>query len=417
MAFGLDPLGDAIFPPELGVVEEVVVIVGSMPTEGWGLDPLGDYLYPPEIGLWAIVQSSSSSSSSTGALPTPDPNPLPGPEPQPAPVPVPAGGVAIVIGGGGYGRDRPYLIPRLNPPVLPPSVLSLGTEFQPERFRSLIYTHVSSTRIRWFRAWQDPGYDQETAEYDKTRGSSVFREEVDYATQFRALINVVDRHVIRLLPVGTVRTGGLVVVTMADELPLGENDIIVPVGKSESANLPDSAWLTDKQTMVRGGTLEDGAGRISSRGTLITGEGTQFLSFFHAGSIIRTVDQYRVVSSVQDDTHMTLSAPFEHDLGGVRYQRAVDIFQNPPVFFIDGIRTSAGFVSPDTYALGAKGDRLEWLSADRAPAPGEKYSIIYRYFPRYIIRGTLGIENAPTVRGRMLTQAVYAERAGGPIAT
>ena len=62
------------------------------------------------------------------------------------------------------------------------------------------------------------------------------------------------------------------------------------------------------------GTAFTGTGTASTAGDAVTGVGTAFTTEFAAGYLIQLSDQWRVVESVADDTHLTVTNAFAPDV-------------------------------------------------------------------------------------------------------
>ena len=84
-----------------------------------------------------------------------------------------------------------------------------------------------------------------------------------------------------------------------------------------------------------------------------------------------------------------------------------------PAVRINSIRTRSGQLPKDSFAISAYGDRITWLDSLHAPAPGERYSIIYDYLPRYIVREFGGYSIPPTIEGKFLPQMVLLDTVVG----
>lgn len=298
------------------------------------------------------------------------------------------------------------------------------TELQPERFRNLVYRHAASTRVRHFQAFPDPAVDHQSARWPSAEGrSAMARIENVNAPLYRVLWSAPSRATERLFPAGTITTEDLLVVFLPDELPIGQGDILMPIGKSDTDGIPDAPLFVDKITLYRGGPADGqqdraAAGTLSIAGTAVTGAGTDFAGLL-PGAVMRVRDEALLVASVASATALTLAAaPLAGDGSGLSYSVGRDLLRQPSAVAIEGVWKIVGgvpvAVSPTAYRLSADGTEVVWLSAAQSPAAGSSYAISYRYLPRYVVQNDLGMR-PPTVRGQALPCAVLVRRAGGTI--
>lgn len=217
----------------------------------------------------------------------------------------------------------------------------------------------------------------------------------------------------RYLPQGTLQSGDLVITTMPDELPLSEEDWVLPNGRQIGASppfmeLPDARTFVYRQLLIRGASDVAGAGTISSSGAAVTGAGTAFASFVQIGDILRAAGQSFRVTAVASDTQITLDGSPSPAWSSISYTKAVEKLRHCPAVLIEEIRDAASIYKGGTdYALASDEETVQWKSAVNSPAPGTRYSIRYRYLPRYVVLGDMGLQRH-VVRGERLPQRVIA---------
>lgn len=294
--------------------------------------------------------------------------------------------------------------------VQPATIRSLPQEFDPEQFRAMLQSHPAAERLRWWRATLDPAYTGPNTGGNQTKW---LREEQTNAREFLALVQgaqVLHRY----LPQGALQSGDLVVTTMPDELPLAEEDWIVPIGRlnfgvdTGITSLPDARTFVYRQLLTRGGVEIAGAGTITSSGNAVTGTGTAFTSLFQVGDILRAAGQSFRVTTVSSNTQLTMDGSPSPAWSGNAYVKAVERLLQTPAAWIEEIRDSTKTYVPETdYALASDEATVQWKSAANSPAPGTRYSIRYRHLPRYVVLGDMGLQRH-VVRGVRMPQRVIA---------
>ncbi len=307
-------------------------------------------------------------------------------------------------------------MPPFQPSFKPTCNPGLSQLVNTEAFRRQIYTDQNSQRLRWFEAFSDPTFNQDTGEADTKSGHAAMSYcEREDTRHFRALVVPANRGNERHFPQGSLTTGSILVHSMPDELPLSQHDIIVPIGQSDTNGIPNGAWDIGKETIIRGsGPRLLGAGLVSVAGASVTGTGTVFTQFVRPGDILFVLDEPVLVASVTSDTALVLAAAPEQSANLCQFSKATDALRNPIAFAVDQVRLGAGIVAQGNYELSPSGESLIWKSAASAPPYLGKYAVRYRYFPRYIIRDDLGVR-PPPVNGQFLPQTMVAERMGGTI--
>ena len=298
-------------------------------------------------------------------------------------------------------------------PKQPARWRSLNSTLKPALFQAFVESHPARQRLRWFRAWSEPDFDFDVGEFSTPALAGVHREEVVKAREYWAVVDTADRFAKKMGMVGQIPVGQLMCITMRDQLPLADGDEIVLLGQTITEGVPDGLTRPMKRTLVRGATQDVRSGTISSVGADVVGVGTTFLTDLTAGSsIVRVLGMRAVVKEIHSDTHLTLATALSQDVSGNEWERCEDALPEWPAVRINGIRMRSGFVSPDSYSISPYGDRLIWSGAD-APGIGERYSIIYDYLPRYIVREFRGYSVPPTVEGQALPQMVMLDTAVG----
>lgn len=325
--------------------------------------------------------------------------------------------------------------------TLPSLSLSSGV------FRSALAMHPEAQRVRWLRAAKAPGMDKHrslaapppavaAAAGGRSTGLVWVREEQDTGGAL-ALVRS-ERTVKRLFPqMLEIRTGDVSITVMPDEMPLGERDVIVPMGRADDADgLPLAARVTEKEVLTRGagpapspapaGTPGVGSIVIPAGGVSVSGVGTAFLSFFAPGDVLVTLGQALRVASVQSDTFLTLhdAVAERMTVSQARYERAderlrfwpglrlVQVRDAERRVYVPGVDVDLvssvtdedeALVPPLIAGAGALGraERLRWTSAANSPAPGVGVSVIYERLPCYIVRSDLGISRRQEANGAL----------------
>jgi hypothetical protein len=313
-----------------------------------------------------------------------------------------------MIGAGDCGC--PCDDPSLTPPPF-------GAALSPCPFRDMIYSHEASTRVRWWQAFAAPSVSPRTTDWDREGGEdAVRRVERRDSLRYRALVQPVTRAAERHLPQGTLPEGSILVTSMPDELPLASGDIVIPWGRTDGANgLPaDAPHLVAKHTVARGNTEVSLAGTLTSDGPNVTGRGTSFRSDLRAGDVVIALGEALRVVSIAGDTALTLESEPLQAWEDAEFARGDDRLLFPIAFAVDALMVASGDLArPESdFRISADGTRIEWLRPDGlAPAPDETYSLIYRYFPRYVVRDDLGMHAPPAPGGAPMPQTVLAVRA------
>lgn len=279
--------------------------------------------------------------------------------------------------------------------------------FEPEDFRTLLHTHEASECLRWWQAWRDPSYARDKARTPQDGRDGWARAERTDIRHFRALVQGASRFH-KLVQAGLLQANDLVVTTMPDEMPLALHDWIIPMGKDVAVpnTLPDARTSIEKELIIRGEGEVEGAGLVSASGTTVTGTGTLFASFFHAGDIIEAAGQARRIESVASDLSLTIESGLSPNWNQNKFVKRADRLPRAPSALIEDIRdANQVYVTDRDFRLGEDEATVEWLSASNSPAMATQYSVIYQAYAKYIVRDDLGFRRR-TVNGVALPQRV-----------
>jgi hypothetical protein len=279
-------------------------------------------------------------------------------------------------------------------------------DWQPERFRAVIYSHPGRQRIRWWKATRSVAYDSTrgrqpsgTSEWDYTEQITAANGQL--VSSCRALVDDVDMNT-KYAQWGQLVEADQICVTMPDELPIGEHDIVQPLGN----DFGDSRISRFAETVTRGGTLMPLSGTISSIGTAVTGVGTTFTMSVQVGDVVTAAGRSARVTAVTNDTHLTLDVAPNPAWTNLDYFKGYDPIIQGSVIRIDSIAAADGSIYPAaSYMMGADGSSIQWVSGSTSPAPGAKYSITYWFAPRYYALANLGT-TGPVTHGVSLPRRV-----------
>ena len=281
----------------------------------------------------------------------------------------------------------------------------LPEDLEPEAFRQLIYASAASQRVRWWKAFIDPTYDMRSGAADVSAGKQKWMLVEQDVSQYRVIVQE-GRAARRMMPEGTMESGDITVMSMPDEIALGDHDQLALMGRElAGTNLATGArTIQMKEPVVRGQYEVSMAGTVSSSGTTVTGIGTSFTTLT-VGSIIRAGQRTAKVTGISSNTSLTIDSPPIAAWNNNVFVSLVDRFVYYPVYRIEDVRDATkAYTSGVDYKLGADGMTLEWISAN-SPSAGSTYSVIYRFYPVYQVMGDLGLYNH-TVDGVPLPQIV-----------
>jgi hypothetical protein len=244
-------------------------------------------------------------------------------------------------------------------------------------------TSPNAVQVVWLRAFPDPTYNPENTEADeKDKGKEFIR--VKQPGTFWVILAGANM-LRRFYQSGTWESGDVTVSFYYPYLPLSEWDIIIPLGNGEAPpGAIDFRTFTQKQTINRASKTVPGVGSVTMTGVSVVGTGTNFTTYFNPGDIMFVGTDSRMVQSVTDDTHLTLTAAFGNNFSGIVFNKGVDRLLYPPVARIQVIRNLAGavLVNGTDYVLGSDQETIQWLTPN-APQQGEGYGVIYDYAAQY----------------------------------
>ena len=300
----------------------------------------------------------------------------------------------------------------------PGSDFSPSLTFVPALGLSRLATSPNSIQFVWFRAYPDLSYVAASGSEDTPHGKGQWIRH-RMPGLYWGIFDNDERTVKRYLASGTFESGTVSLAFDPAASPLSLYDWFVPLGQDgqfyhpQPGLAPRQRTLAYKEVIVRGSGRVAGAGTLSTAGTAVTGQGTAFLSFLRPGDILAVAGFAARVVSVATDLTLTLDAAPPVNFTGIGYAKGTDPLSYPPVAAVDDVRSaSRPFVFGYDLAVASDfpntltGDTVQWLSASNSPAPGEAYSISYRYLPRYEI--TDYGSKAPVVNGQALLSVTVA---------
>lgn len=293
------------------------------------------------------------------------------------------------------------------------TIFSQPQSFDPEEFRSALYASPLAEGLRWWKAAIDPTSNKFTGAYDSAVGKAVWMRTEQSVREFKGVVKgfKVAR---QMFGTGQIINTDIVVTTMVDEIPIGDHDWIMPVGNLIT---PGRNYDQDKRTIqikcliVRGSILTEQSGTVSSSGPNVTGVGTTFTITVQAGDVMNALSVGSVIESVADDTHLTLLSAPATAWSGNKWSKATD---NLPyqhgVYIEDAFDADRAYVPGAHYTISDDGGSVQWLSAANSPAPGSRYSVTYRYIPRFVAQPELGVQRH-VVNGADLMQTIVCRLA------
>ena len=271
-------------------------------------------------------------------------------------------------------------------PVPQGPVLSLAVSFDPEHFRAAIYRDPEGQRLWHDRATLDPRYDKVAAQ--PAQGTSKWVYTRQNTLGYLAQISPADT-MRRYIDSGQLETGDVVVTVMPDEINLGDHDLITPLGRTDAPGNPDAVTLEQKTVLIRGGTLVPQTGTVTNAGPTLTGTGTSFLTTLLPGDIVSCSGQGLRIVSVASDTILTLESAPTAVWNGNKFSKGVDLLERDPQGVDDARDLGAVYRPGVDFALSGDQRAVQWRSL-ASPTPGSRYSVVYRYYPKYTVLGDLG---------------------------
>jgi hypothetical protein len=281
---------------------------------------------------------------------------------------------------------------------------AMQEDLDPEDFRAFINGAAASQVIRWWKSSLNPNYTLISADFDPTTGQQKwnYQEQCNIA-QYRALIRD-GQWMKRYGQEGSLQVGDMTIMTMPDELPVGDHDLVVAYGRAFTMQgLPLNArTLLNKEACTRGRLEIQQNGTVTSTGASVTGVGTTFTQL-GVGALVRAAGQALRITTIASDTSMTVESPPAPIWNSNNYVSLVDQLLYWPVAEIEEIQVAAGALIPGVdYTLNTDEKTINWLSLN-APAAGIGFSVVYRYYPKYQVIGDLGLSNH-SIRGIPLPQ-------------
>lgn len=287
---------------------------------------------------------------------------------------------------------------------------------RPEYYRRLIYAHPSSTAVRWWRAMRAPDYDPRTGtgQSQVTSASPTWvRTEQDVA-RFRAIVQGAEV-MRRYSPEGSYEAGDLTVTSMPDELPFGDHDWIMPV---DATGMPGGAAPVARafraaETVVRGQTIVPAPGQpagatvaIDAAGN-VTGAGANLPAAFGAGDMLVAAGRGYRVATVAGANAATVVGPVSAPIPQVAFFKAIERVGHPFVAqFLAAETSGTTYMYQRDFTLGGDGQTIRWLTS-ASPACGALVSLLYDYYPVYVVMPGLGLKRA-VIAGTPKPQRVTA---------
>ena len=305
----------------------------------------------------------------------------------------------------------------------PGSDFTPSLAFVPALGLSRLATSPNSVQFLWYRAFPDLSLPLDSRAPNGLGagaggGAGPWTRVLQPGT-FWGLLDTDERTVKRYLPSGTFEAGTVSLAFDPALSPLSQYDWIVPLGldggfsRPQPGLAPCGRTLSFKEVVVRGAAREAGAGTVSTVGTAVSGQGADFAAFFAPGDLFCAADFTARVLAVTSSAALTLDAAPPVDFTAIGYTRGADPLSYPPVAAVGDVRSaSRAFVFGVDFAVRSlfpgslSGDGLLWLPGGNSPAPGEPYSVLYDYLPRYEL--TDYGQKAPVVGGQRLLSTAAA---------
>ena len=277
----------------------------------------------------------------------------------------------------------------------------------PEDSLARLCSSPDAVAVLWKRAVSSLTFDANTGgqQPGKDGGGEYVYE--DQPGDWRVIISNSTAALRRFHPEGTWEAGTVTVGFDPQAMPLGSFDRLTPLSQevagqtwNDCPGVPRGTWLSQKETVKRGGAVDAGAGKVAITGTAVVGAGTAFTSFFSPGDLLTLRTGFvSVVSAVADDTHLTLAAPSPFAYAATDYSRGRERLLYSPAFRVTLARTASQDYAPGTeVAVSQDGEYLTWPSPGISPAAGQPISLIYDYYPQYQITDLS--QRPPIVGGR-----------------
>jgi hypothetical protein len=325
-----------------------------------------------------------------------------------------------------------------DPPFYRNNVITYPQRFDPGQFYSYVYSHPLSQEVLWYKAYPNTTYSKQTGLMaDATTNPSKWDRQLQITTNRRAIISA-SRLSRDFTSFGKLELADVVIVSMPDELPLSENDWVVPMGRGEldQAGLRAPSFVA-KEYITRGNTKYVGNGTIAASGTTITGTGTNFLTDANIGDIIEAGGEQILITSISNSTRLTVETAPSPTWNGQKYSfcydnllfypaaKLLDVYQDVAgndysgqqywaTAFWDystGITANTLYDPKADLKIAADGRRIVWKSASMCPKVGEVYGVIYRHYLKYVVLPEVTVQR-PSTAGFPLPQTTYARQWG-----
>lgn len=274
--------------------------------------------------------------------------------------------------------------------------------WEPEAFRSMIYSHPESEHVRWWKRTVASTYNhslgaQSTSD-SVTGGAGYQVIDMSAPVAARKVIVAEPQLTRKFGEFGKYESGDLVMVGMPDEFPgIGYSDWILPIGNNgwTPGQAPDTRVYRESQSVVRGEVLIPQAGTVVSAGSVVTGTGTAFTSAFAVGDVIVPASNPQPsaglrITAISSDTSLTVESSPAPAWSGIPYLKGVDTLLYHPVAALDDIRAESTVYASSSYQVSADGSAVQWTDPVLSPAPGTRYSVLFRYQPKYVVVPNMG---------------------------
>jgi hypothetical protein len=188
----------------------------------------------------------------------------------------------------------------------------------------------------------------------------------------------------RWFPEGSWTAGDIALTYDESQMDLSIYDWVLPFGAGTSKpGAVDAPTFQYKELVTRAATTSTLAGTVTSAGSSITGNGTQFTSQLLVGDVLVVAGTGFVVETIVDDTHLTLTtspSPSWHSIG---FARGLDRVIMAPIARVVQVRDTNTVYTASDFAVAADLGGLDWSNPSTQPAMGAAYSLSYHYYPTY----------------------------------
>ncbi len=296
-----------------------------------------------------------------------------------------------------------------------------------EEFRSLVYGHPNSTRIRWWKATRDPNYDRTKGRSSLTQtltGGDNWRRDEQPVADFRALVQGAEV-VKRYMEAGALLSGDLVITTLPEELPLGDHDWIVVTGAQQGrGDSPQARTYRNSEMLLRGSTALVPPGQSTNYACSIdlsgnvSGVNTDFTAAFRTGDILLAGGRGWRISAVNGTASMNVVANASTTLPLMPFMRGVEKITQHGIAVPERLLYgTTDYIYEKDYILDADEQTIKWLTA-ACPPCGAQYAFTYGFYPKYEVVPTMGMKRAvinginkpQRVIARMITEDTYTNQ-------